>query len=154
MKNFGYDQSFCFALRPSVELRPTCRSRTLDLGLIYDRTCRVRNGYSTGHVDVCYMCYLMEVFMLKRDGLAPGICAQRGRLVIVPDDSFAVVATMAPAWRAHIWYHVQFTASARGVCCVLQARPCQFLLSKYSINKYLVTEEGCDPSCRPAAGPL
>jgi hypothetical protein len=30
----------------------------------------------------------------------------------------------APAWRAHIRYHVQFTVSARGVCFVLQARPC------------------------------
>jgi hypothetical protein len=49
-----YDQSFCFDLRPNVELRP-----------------------------------------------AP-----------------------APAWRAHIRYHVHFTASARSVCFVLQARPC------------------------------
>jgi hypothetical protein len=30
----------------------------------------------------------------------------------------------APAWRAHIRYHMQFTASTRWVCFVLQARPC------------------------------
>jgi hypothetical protein len=52
--NLGYDQNFCFDLRPNLELRP-----------------------------------------------AP-----------------------APAWRAHIRYHVQFTASARGVWFVLQAGPC------------------------------
>jgi hypothetical protein len=61
---------------------PTCRSRVgrkyINLGLIYARTCRVRNGYSTGHVDVSYTCYLMKAFMLQRDGLAPGMCAQRG----------------------------------------------------------------------------
>jgi hypothetical protein len=32
--------------------------------------------------------------------------------------------TPAPAWWAYIRYHVQFTASARGVCFVLQERPC------------------------------
>jgi hypothetical protein len=30
----------------------------------------------------------------------------------------------APAWRAHIRSHVQFTASACGVCFVLQVQPC------------------------------
>jgi hypothetical protein len=64
--NLGYDQNFCFDLRPNLKLRP------------------------------------------------------------------------APAWRAHIRYHVQFTASARGVYFVLQARKCM-----YSINKYRVTEKGC-----------
>jgi hypothetical protein len=54
IRPMGYDQNFCFDLRPNLELQP-----------------------------------------------AP-----------------------APAWRAHIRYHVQFTASARGVCFVLQARPC------------------------------
>jgi hypothetical protein len=29
-------------------------SRRTDLGLIYARTCRVRNGYSTERVDVSY----------------------------------------------------------------------------------------------------
>jgi hypothetical protein len=46
--------------------------------LIYARTCHVQNGYSTGHVDVLYTCYLMEAFMLQWDGLVPGMCAQRG----------------------------------------------------------------------------
>jgi hypothetical protein len=44
----------------------------------------------------------MEVFMLQQDGLALEMCAQRGRSVIVTDDSFTVLATTAPAWQAHI----------------------------------------------------
>ena len=52
-------------------------SRT-HLGQIYVRMCRVRNGYGTGHADVPCMYFLRDAFMLQRDGLAPGMCAQRG----------------------------------------------------------------------------
>ena len=49
-----------------------------ELGLIYVRTCRVRNGYRTGHVDVSGTHTPIDAFMLERDGLATGKCAQRG----------------------------------------------------------------------------
>jgi len=54
--------------------------------MIYVRTCRARNGYRTGHADVS--CFLIEAFMLQRDGPAPGACSQRGPLRTVADDSF------------------------------------------------------------------
>jgi hypothetical protein len=74
--NLGYDQNFCFDLRPNLELRP------------------------------------------------------------------------APAWRAHIRYHVQFTASftasTRGVCLFCRRDHADSSYqSLYSINKYRVTEKGC-----------
>ena len=42
------------------------------LGLIYVRTCRVRNGYRTGHVDVSGTHTPIDAFMLERDRLATG----------------------------------------------------------------------------------
>ena len=50
------------------------------LGPIYVRTCRVRNGYHTGHADVLCNYFLIFAFMLQRGGTAPGACAQRGPL--------------------------------------------------------------------------
>jgi hypothetical protein len=44
----------------------------------------------------------MEDFMLQRDRLALGCALKEARSVIVADDSFAVLATIAPTWRAHI----------------------------------------------------
>ena len=68
----------------AIENRSTChawhacrRLPTPALGYIYVRTCRVRNGYRTVHADVSCMYFLIAAFLLQRDGLAPGKCAQR-----------------------------------------------------------------------------
>jgi hypothetical protein len=39
---------------------------------------------------------------VKTGRRGPGMCVQRDRSIIVADDSFAVLATIAPAWRPHI----------------------------------------------------
>jgi hypothetical protein len=50
----------------------------------------------------------------------------------------------APAWRAHIWYHVQFTVSACGVCFFCRRDHANSSYqSMYGINKYRVTEKRC-----------
>ena len=43
----------------------------LQLGQIYVRTCRVRNGYRKGHAGVLCNYFLIAAFMLQRDGPAP-----------------------------------------------------------------------------------
>ena len=52
----------------------------MELGQIYVRTRRVRNGYRTGQADVLCNYFLIDAFMLQRDGPAPGAWAQRGPL--------------------------------------------------------------------------
>jgi hypothetical protein len=91
-----------------------------ELGLIYARTCRVRNGYSTGHFDASYTCYLMEAFMLQWDGFAPGMCAQR--------DPFSnrrwryfCRARHGGATKSSPTYHVQTGVISRANCSLLRA---------------------------------
>jgi hypothetical protein len=45
--------------------------KTHILSQIYVTTCRVRNGCRTGHVDVSCHYFLIDAFMLERDGPAP-----------------------------------------------------------------------------------
>jgi hypothetical protein len=62
-----------------------------ELSLIYVRTCRVRNDYRTGHVDVSGIHTAIDAFMLQR-----GRALNAARPVTVADDSFPVLATLPP----------------------------------------------------------
>jgi hypothetical protein len=117
--------------------------------LIYARTCHAWNGYSTGHVDVSYTCYLMEAFMLQRDGLALGMCAQWGLFSNRRWQFFCCAR--------HDGEHISdITCSSLRALTVfaLFCRHDHANSSYQSINTYQVTEKGYDPSCGPAAGPL
>jgi hypothetical protein len=62
------------------------------LGQIYVRTRRVRNGYRTGHADVSCNYFLIDAFMLQRDGHALSVA----RCVTVAEDCYPVLATLTP----------------------------------------------------------
>jgi hypothetical protein len=120
--------------------------------LIYARTCRLRNGYSTGHVDVSYTCYLMEAFMLQRDGLSPGMCAQRGPssnrrwrfFCRARHDGVSLASTFLISRAVHC-------ERSRCLLCFAGAT---MPIPLIKVKTYRVTDKGSDPLCRPAAGPL
>ena len=117
----------------------------------------MRNGYRTGHTDVSCMYFLIDAFMLQRDGVAPGTCAQRGlfsnrrrqlfslaRHVDAPQITFSeALQTPTNSSTELPTVHTLDKHSAR---------PCHFLLSKH--KQVLSYRQSMNPSCLPTAGLL
>ena len=68
-----------------------------ELGQIYVRTWRVRNSYRTGHANVLCNYFLIDAFMLQRDGPALERALNGACCITVADNSFPVLTTLMPS---------------------------------------------------------